>query len=348
MFKNTSFPRSLLRSAASVAVLAVTALTAFQGSASATSLATPTLTNQASQGWWVGNPIFDSGNLSGAVNPTGFITFKLFGPSDPTCGQAPIFTSRTAVSANAYYASASFTTDTAGTYHWISSYSGDDENNATVPSACGLASATTMVAKRNVTLSGDASDPSGTGVVTNTATLGTGVGPTGPTGTITWSLFGPNNMICSGAPVFTAVSAVRGNGTYTSAPFTLTAPGKYGWKLSYTGDANNNPQSTTCSDPANQVTFAGASNPISPITLTAGPTAVNPGDALTVTWSGVPSPTSWDWIGLYPVGSYNPIAWRYTGGTAGGTTMMTVPATAAPGNYEARLRTTRSGPVTVS
>ena len=98
-----------------------------------------------------------------------------------------------------------------------------------------------------------------------------------------------------------------------------------------------------CTDPTNQVIYGGASA----MTLTAAPSALAPGDALTITWSGVPSPTSGDWVGIYPVGGYSIIAWRYTGGTSSGSTVVTVPPTAAPGNYEVRLRAAKSGVVTV-
>ena len=58
-------------------------------------------------------------------------------------------------------------------------------------------------------------------------------------------------------------------------------------------------------------------------------------------------PVSGDWIGLYRVGGYSAIAWRYTGATASGSTVLSIPATAAPGTYETRLRTARSNLVTV-
>ncbi len=339
--------RTFLRSVASVALLAVVAFTASQAPASADeSLAEPVLTSQATYGWWVGTPISASGNLSGAVNPTGSITFNLYGPSDPTCSDAPLFTASTPVSGNGYYVSSRFTTDTAGTYRWVSRYSGDANNNPTTPSACGLASATTSAAKRNVSLTSDASDVSADGVVTNTAYLRRGVGPTGPTGTITWMLYGPNNNgSCAGTPLFTSVRAVNANGNYRSLPFTLTTPGNYSWRAVYSGDTNNNMQFTMCTDPANQLDFVAT---VLPMSLTSGQSVIDAGDALTLTWSGVVNPTSADWIALYPVGGTSPVAWRYTGGTTSGTMQLTVPATLRSGSYEARFRTVKSGVVTVN
>ena len=60
-----------------------------------------------------------------------------------------------------------------------------------------------------------------------------------PTGTITFTLFGPNNPTCTGAAIFTSTVPVAGNGVYPSAPFTATTPGTYNWVAAYSGDANN-------------------------------------------------------------------------------------------------------------
>ena len=54
------------------------------------------------------------------------------------------------------------------------------------------------------------------GTITDTATLSGGVNPTG---TITFTLFGPNNPTCTGPAIFTSTVPVNaGNGNYTSAP----------------------------------------------------------------------------------------------------------------------------------
>src|SRR5207302_8584515 len=93
------------------------------------------LVTQASGGVVVGGNINDTGTLSGGFNPTGTITFTLFGPNNGTCAGAPIFTSSVAVAGNGSYPSSSFTTTAAGVYRWIASYSGD-ANNLPVATAC--------------------------------------------------------------------------------------------------------------------------------------------------------------------------------------------------------------------
>ncbi len=47
--------------------------------------ATPTIATTPSAGGPVGTSIFDTATVSGGVNPTGTVTFNLFGPGDATC-----------------------------------------------------------------------------------------------------------------------------------------------------------------------------------------------------------------------------------------------------------------------
>ena len=51
--------------------------------------------------------------------------------------------------------------------------------------------------------------------ITDTATL---AGGASPTGTLTFTLFGPDDANCSGTPAFTSTETVDGNGSYTSDP----------------------------------------------------------------------------------------------------------------------------------
>ena len=68
-------------------------LVAVVGQGTAHAAANPTLWNQASpSGFPAGGQIYDSVNLGGGVNPTGTLTFTLFGPDNPTCAGPPLFT----------------------------------------------------------------------------------------------------------------------------------------------------------------------------------------------------------------------------------------------------------------
>ncbi|HEV7769263.1 MAG TPA: hypothetical protein VGO66_01250 [Solirubrobacterales bacterium] len=74
------------------------------------------------------------------------------------------------------------------------------------------------------------------------------VGANAPTGSITFSLYGPNDETCSGIPLKTEAVAVSGNGSYEGAGFTPAEVGVYRWTASYSGDAENKPLSGTCSE----------------------------------------------------------------------------------------------------
>lgn len=75
------------------------------------------------------------------------------------------------------------------------------------------------------------------------------------------------------------------------------------------------------------------------VTLSASPPSLAPGGIVTATWSGVPSPTSTDWFGLYVAGAPDSAAlsWRYTTGLASDTVGFQLPSSMAPGTYELRL-----------
>jgi hypothetical protein len=252
--------------------------------------AVPTLATQASAPVATGNAIFDTATLSNAVNPTGTITFTLYGPNNLVCAPPPIFTSTVPVNGNGTYTSDPFIPTAPGTYIWQAIYSGD-ANNFPANTICadpleavlvtgGLTTPTlTTQASPGVPLGGQISDQAN---LTNGVT---------PTGTITFSLFGPNNATCSGPPIFTSTKPVTGNGVYTSDPFTPTAPGTYRWVAAYSGDLLNNAVTTACNDPSETVTVAGGP-PVPTLTTTASP-AVPLGGQLTDTanLSGGNNPT---------------------------------------------------------
>ena len=51
-----------------------------------------------------------------------------------------------------------------------------------------------------------------------------------PTGTVTFSLYGPSDTTCTAAPIFTSTVALSATGTATSASFSgTTATGTYNW-----------------------------------------------------------------------------------------------------------------------
>jgi hypothetical protein len=84
----------------------------------------------------------------------------------------------------------------------------------------------------------------------DTATL---TGGATPTGTITFSLYGPNDPICDTTAIFRSTAIVNGDGIYTSASFTPLVIGTYRWRAGYSGDANNAALLTACADVSESV-----------------------------------------------------------------------------------------------
>ncbi|MCA1683937.1 MAG: hypothetical protein LC708_02255, partial [Actinobacteria bacterium] len=209
---------------------------------------TPTLVTVASAGT-LGSQVFDTATLSGGFNPTGTITFQLF--NNETCTGPAIFTSTKPVTGNGNVVSDSFILPAPGIYHFVATYSGDANNNPVGPTACLDPNETVGVGRLQVNVVTQASAPvSVGGQIFDTATVSGGFNPTG---TLTFSLFGPDNASCTGTPIFTSVRPVNGPGAYTSGSFTPTAPGTYRWIAAYSGDVNNAPAATACAEPLEQV-----------------------------------------------------------------------------------------------
>jgi hypothetical protein len=226
----------------------------------------PGVVTSASPAVVLGGAISDTATLSGAVNPTGTITFTLFGPNNATCTGAPISTSTLPVAGNGSYASANFIPTTTGTYRWIANYSGDANNTATA-NICNGANESVVVTQATATVITTASSgvPLG-GVISDSAGLS---GGSNPTGTITFTLFGPNNATCTGASIFTSTVPVAGNGSYGSTNFTPLVVGTYRWIANYSGDANNAATANTCNG-ANESVVVGQSSPTVVTTASAG------------------------------------------------------------------------------
>jgi hypothetical protein len=127
------------------------------------SKAGPTIKTTATDASGTSPSVTDSATLSGGYNPTGTITFKLYGPSTtPSCASLVYTSSAFAVHGNGTYGSATFSPTLPGTYYWIASYSGDG-NNAATSGSCGDSGETSAVvsyAKVVKTFGGSA--PSGT------------------------------------------------------------------------------------------------------------------------------------------------------------------------------------------
>src|SRR5262249_34930893 len=191
------------------------------------------LNTTPSAGGIVGVKLNDSGALAGGSSPTGTITFKLWGPSNPTCdpaGAAAVFSQDVTVNGNGTYnTSGGYTTAAPGTYKWTAGYTGDGNNN---PATSGCDAENVVVTKASPGLT---TTPSGSvtvgGTINDVAHL---TGGFNPQGTITYNLYGPTDATCSSNPLSTTTKAASGDGDYTSANYTTAAAGTYHWRVSFT------------------------------------------------------------------------------------------------------------------
>src|SRR5205823_5959053 len=123
---------------------------------------------------------------------------------------------------------------------------------------------------------------------TSTATLGqpisdtatvTGVGGSpAPTGTVTFTAFGPNNATCAGAAAFTSPARSLAGGpppTASAGSFTPSAAGTYRWRAAYSGDANYTAVTSAC-NAANESSVVGTATPAVTTSATATATLGQP------------------------------------------------------------------------
>jgi hypothetical protein len=153
------------------------------------------------------------------------------------CSGDPIFTSDIHITSGGLHNSDPFSPTRAGAYRWTVRYSGDDNNEATGPTECGVAAETVHVLQARPTIVTVASPAVILGdSIKDSATLSDGARPSG---TITFHVYGPNDANCSGNPADSSMVDVSGNATYDYRSFTPTAIGIYRWVASYSGDDNN-------------------------------------------------------------------------------------------------------------
>src|SRR5205807_1449292 len=147
-------------------------------------------------------------------------------------------------------------------------------NNAAIATACNDPGETSVVNQAKI---GRAScrerAATAGGAIRDTAKHAGGFGTLG--GTITFTLYGPNDATCGNAAIFTNTKAVvssgGGTGTATSDPFTPSQAGTYRWKASYSGDTNNAGTATACNDPG-ETSVVNQATPV--LTTVATPTAL--------------------------------------------------------------------------
>jgi hypothetical protein len=221
------------------------------GQTSNVAKASPGLAATATSTVVVGNTITDEANLSGGFSPTGQLVFRAYGPDDESCGGAPAYEETVAVGDNGPYEPAGFAPGP-GVYRWTVQYKGDG-NNATAGLGCNASGQASAVGTIDVTLTASATGGTVGETVTATAAIGKGASPGGQ---IVFKAFPPGDTGCSGAAAFSSTVPVKGNGSYSSAPFSPTRVGAFRWTVAYSGDTNHAPAAVGCGKATSAVTPA--------------------------------------------------------------------------------------------
>ena len=214
-----------------------------------------------------------------ASNASGTVTFSVFGPASvppTTCSTGGTVVGSATVQGNgALSPGGGFTPTSVGNYWWYASYSGDPSDPA-VASGCGTAMTETTV-KAVTTLSLTAAAPTATvGLAVNSPISASLKGGAAETGTVTFSVFGPQASpptSCGSPTAIVGHASVQSDGTFTpDEAFTPSAPGTYWWYASYGGDSTNTASASACG--AQMPETVVSDPPAKTTTTTTAPTSV--------------------------------------------------------------------------
>jgi hypothetical protein len=217
----------------------------------------------------IGNSISDTATITPS-NATGTVTFKIYGPDDATCANAPVATIGPITVVNGAASSGPYTPAVVGTYRWIASYdSNDDAHFADSVGKCNDPNEQSTVVKAKPAITTTAGS---TGTLPGAVTISDIAHLTGLTetagGKVTFNAYGPfgfnSSPTCTGTPKTVEVTLGSVGADHAidvaSGPVTVTAAGKYYWVASYSGDANNEAVAGTCGD-ANETSVVSPTNP---------------------------------------------------------------------------------------
>jgi hypothetical protein len=190
-----------------------------------------TLTTYGSSNTSIGYQVFANVNFGGAsATPSGTVTFRLYGPTDPSCASS-IFTSTVAVNGTSIN-SAPWVTNQAGTYRWTTSYSGDANYYPVAATPCTAVTADVLVGKARNILTVGALEESNDQIRATAVVSGYQ-----PTGYVTFQL--TNTQFCTGTPLLTVTVPLNSEFWTVSSFYSLTVAGTYRWRASYAGDDKN-------------------------------------------------------------------------------------------------------------
>jgi hypothetical protein len=249
--------------------------------------ATPTNVVTNSSPTTLGSPVTFTDTITGptgGATPTGSITWTLSGPGSPTCANSNL-----SGAANTATTTCSITPTVTGTYTATAAFSATTIYNSVTSSQDSITVA--AFAPTNVVTNSSPTTLGSTVTYTDTVTGPTN-GPT-PTGTIAWTLSGPNSPTCS-----SVLLAGSGHTATATCVITYSQSGTYTASAAYPGDSNYN--SVTSATNSNTV-----ANPTPTNVVSVSPASPTLGSTVTYT-DTVTGPTN----GPTPTGT---VAWTLTG-----------------------------------
>jgi len=208
--------------------------------------------------------IWDNAELFDGDDPTGSLTFRLYGPNAEDCTDRPAATLTVPVAGNDFYSTGGrLTVRAPGSYLDVVSYSGD-ARNAALSTMCGESQVDVLL-QPTLRVAVDGSREVGS-TLHMTSSL---QGGDAPSGTLDVALFGPSDPTC-GEPLLSQILPVAG-GRAPSIDYVPLAAGTYRLEASYSGDARNLPTDRFCDDPAVEIAVERAAPALSLTTSAPAP-----------------------------------------------------------------------------
>jgi hypothetical protein len=228
-----------------------------------TSITTELSTTTAS----IGEPVHDSATLGGATSDAGgTVAYTVY--SDDTCSTQFADAGTVTVTDGSVPDSDPVTFNAAATYFWQAAYSGDANND---PSTSACTDEALVIGTNPTTITTQLSQSTGlTGdTVHDSATLSGATSDAG--GTVTYTVYSDNTCATQFADAGTVT--VTDGSVPDSNAVTFNAAATYYWQAAYSGDANNDPSTSACTDEALVIT---APTPSGPPQTGAGPIGGRP------------------------------------------------------------------------
>jgi hypothetical protein len=239
------------------------------------------VTHVSSQTTLAGSAVTDTVDVTGLAGESVTVAASLFGPypaaDKMTCAGPPFWTGAFTASADGPYVTDPVTLTVPGYYTYRESIAASDFVRA-ADTPCAAQPETTIVRGKPQVRTQVSAQEAAPGAAITDSVVVTGLGAL--SATVDVALYGPfasrAEIRCDGTPVATSALTATGDGTYTSAPTTLTAAGYYTYRESIAPTSAYDGATTACADSA-ETTFVQA-KPV--VTTVVSDQVVRPGSSI--------------------------------------------------------------------